>query len=88
MGFLSPMNCSVEEKPMDPTETEMSVLVLCNFRVSSTLESDFIQSRARPHSCFLLVVSIPDVFNLDEKRWCLFPYLAAWALRSRRFDHF
>ena len=92
MGFLRPLNFSVEEKPMDSTETEMSVLVLCNFRVSSTLTSDFIRSRARLHICCLLVVSIPNVFNLLEKKIVSLSLLgtlaeAAWALRSRRLDH-
>lgn len=36
MGFLCPLNISVEEKHTDLTETETSVLVICNFRVSST----------------------------------------------------
>lgn len=54
MGFLHPLNFSVEEEPMVSTETEMSVLVLSNFRVRSTLKSDLIQSRARLHICCLL----------------------------------
>lgn len=77
---------------MNSTETEKSILVLPNFRVSLTLKSDLIQSRARLHICCLLVVSIPNVFNLPENKIVplfLLGTLAetAWALRSRRLDH-
>lgn len=76
MGFLRPLNFSVGEKPMDSTERERSVLVLCNFRVSSALKYDLTRNTARLYICCFLVVFIPNMFHLQEEysvsflAWC------------------
>lgn len=75
MGSLHPLNFSACEKPMDSKETEMSVLVLQNFRAGSTLKSTLAQSTARLHICRLLVAFIPNMFQLQEKYSVSFP---AW----------
>lgn len=75
MGFLCPLNFSVGEKPMDSAKREMTVPVLCNFRVSSTLKRDPTQSTARLRICYFLVVFIPNMFHLQDKDSVSFP---AW----------
>lgn len=78
------------KKLVGSTETGMSVLVICDFRVSSTLKIDLTQSTARLHICCFLIVVIRNMFHLQGK--IVFLSLlgalaeATWALRGGRLE--